>query len=240
MSVDTSEPKYHKDFNDPQANVVVESADEVSFRVHDFYLKTSSPVFRDILGMSANLQDKYLPLPEPSQDLVRLLKVLTGNMDFTFDFQNCRSLYKLCQKYDIVGGCREWVSSAVGRCAPLDPFECFAFACENEPVDTVIATQSIQSIQPLPTSDEMTHISIFYRVSLRTFTSSYMNADPTYFSSDYIARLGIRNFSCYVSAWGVRSPVNLSIAKNPATSSAKEELEKLALTFCAGLKRWKA
>lgn len=42
MSVDTSEPKYHKDFNDPQANVVVKSADEVSFRVHDFYLKASS------------------------------------------------------------------------------------------------------------------------------------------------------------------------------------------------------
>lgn len=203
-------------------------------------LSCCSPVFRDMLAMSANLQDKYLPLPESSQDIVRLLKVLTGNIDFTFDLQNCRSLYKFCQKYHIVGGCREWVSSAVGQLAPSDPFECFAVACENEPVDTVLATQSIQSIRPLRTSDEATHISTFYRVSLRTFTSSYMHADPTYFSSDYIARLGMRNFSCYVTAWGVRSTVNLSIAKDSATSSAKEELEKLALTFRTGLKRWKA
>jgi hypothetical protein len=33
---------YHKDFSDPHANTVVKSVDEVSFRVHDFYLKASS------------------------------------------------------------------------------------------------------------------------------------------------------------------------------------------------------
>lgn len=138
-----------------------------------------SPVFRDMLALSDNLQDNEVPLPESSDDLVRLLKVLTGNVDYTFDLQHCLSLYKLCQKYDIVGGCREWVSSALGRFAASDPFECFALACENEPVDTQLATQSIQSFRPLATSDEAAHVCAVYRVSLKSPLPTCMRTRPT-------------------------------------------------------------
>jgi hypothetical protein len=189
-----------------------------------------------MLALSADSTNNEVPLPESSRDLEPFLKVLTENVDYTFDLQKCLMLYKLCRKYDITGGCREWVSAYLCRFAASDPFECFALACENEPVDTALATRAIESIRPLSSDVEASrHVIPYYRVTFSS--SSYVHADPAYFSSDYIARLGLRAFSCYVTAWGVRNTSNLS---NAMSSAAQGELEKLARVFCEGLERWKA
>lgn len=34
-------PKYHKDYNDPEADIVLKSWDGIRFRVHAYYLKAS-------------------------------------------------------------------------------------------------------------------------------------------------------------------------------------------------------
>ncbi|WWC65203.1 uncharacterized protein I303_107817 [Kwoniella dejecticola CBS 10117] len=73
--------EYHEDYQDPKADVVLVSSDEVYFKVHSYILKTASVVFEDMLVIGdGNNEEIALTDPdfEDSQTVHSFLLVFQG------------------------------------------------------------------------------------------------------------------------------------------------------------------
>ena len=96
-------------FDDPHADVVLRSADNVDFLVHRVVLGLVSPFFRDMFTLPPPDSDattrQVIPLTEDSQAIVLMLKLCYPLMDICLDsLEDIQLLLELTQKYDIEAG----------------------------------------------------------------------------------------------------------------------------------------
>lgn len=198
-----------------------------------------------MFALSSNIQDQVVPLPESSEVLEIFLGILTGNMDPDLDLPKSLILYELFNKYDVAATHRKWIISTIQPLVKEDPFEVLAVACENEPVAISLVQQAIQEFPPFwhPTTSTYSKVDHIDEMSLAALKRldgiTYAHADPAYFSPNYIQRLGIRCFACYVAAWNLRNPTRLS-PTGGSIANAKEELKNVAERFVEMYLRWNA
>jgi hypothetical protein len=196
-----------------------------------------------MLDSSTNPADNIIPLPESSEDICSLLKILNGTagrvQDFPADIKISVKLFSLTSKYQIIGACHKWIACLLIRFLREDPLECFAAACEHVPMDQDIAEQAIR-LFPSPAVTQVT------ASSRRCYASYYdcggvggshldvsYRANPALWDTVYIQRLGLLNFSAYVSAWNSCYLISKDVEKDIPGA-----LVKLADTFCANLQKW--
>ncbi|KAL7411854.1 hypothetical protein BDY24DRAFT_395062 [Mrakia frigida] len=79
----SSSTTYSEDFNDPEGDVVLQSSDNVLFRVQRFYLQAASTVFRDMLAIpqppsNGSSSPPVVKLEESSKDLKHFLHAVLG------------------------------------------------------------------------------------------------------------------------------------------------------------------
>ncbi|KAL7411880.1 hypothetical protein BDY24DRAFT_416785 [Mrakia frigida] len=76
----SSSTTYSEDFNDPEGDVVLQSSNNVLFRVQRFYLQAASTVFRDMLAIpqppsnGSSLYPPIVKIEESSEHLTLLLR----------------------------------------------------------------------------------------------------------------------------------------------------------------------
>jgi len=84
LSSSSSSPTYSADFNDPEGDVVLQSSDDVLYRVHKFYLQAASTVFRDTLALpqppsnQSSSSPPVVKLEDSSFDLHHFLHAVSG------------------------------------------------------------------------------------------------------------------------------------------------------------------
>jgi hypothetical protein len=158
-----------------------------------------------MLALSANRTDNLVPLPEPSRHLANLLRVITGKIEdvntWAISFEDSAELYKLVRKYDFDACIRTWMSCLVKRFTNSNPYCCFALACENYPADRDLAHAAILSFRPSQGSSAecATAHKIHQYACFCPELSS--NPKPALLQKAFIQRLGLQNYSSYVSAW---------------------------------------
>jgi hypothetical protein len=178
-----------------------------------------------MLSLSSNKQDNTIPLPESSEDLTTLLKVLTGTAgdvdSYPADIKSSLRLFKLTIKYDIIGGNHKWIASLLERFIKDDPLECFAAACEHTPTEKRIARLSIL-LFPASKIDRSSYQCNHLSLTDRT--------NPASWKIEYIHRLGLTNYASYVYAW------NLAYLQRVSDNvDTNKILNTLADAFCAKL-----
>lgn len=204
-----------------------------------------------MFALSANAQDNVVPLPESSEDIALLLKLVSGKAGqtetFKSDLNQSLRLYRLVKKYNIVGGSREWASALLAQYAYQDPFECFAVACEDGSTDLRLIKRSIINVQPIQTKTiygspsksplEFAHLSPEGVTNAGYHTATCFHANPAYFSPDYISRIGIHNYASYVAAWQAVDGYT-ELHKGQTPDARKRILEALAEAFGRKLAKW--
>jgi hypothetical protein len=193
-------------------------------------------------------KDDVATLPEGREVIAMLLKVITGRAgsvnSFQADMKTSMRLLKMAKKYDIEGTSKPWIESLVERFISLDPFECFAVACECNPVETQLAKRAIK----LFPSDPIPYSTLTRYFGRRDFSGDDRDkklgeclgiraeyakkTDPGSWNKAYVERLGFRNFLAYVKAWHsvYIHPLGLDLSLEP---TSREKLEQLAGKFCA-------
>jgi hypothetical protein len=193
-------------------------------------------------------------LVEASQDIDNLIKLVTGEAGPVAGFKsNCLAsigLYLLAKKYNIVGSHFFWIKDLVIKYVEEDPFECLAVACECSPCDLWLANMAIKGIRHLPVNvyDErgvsskdplpFRHLhsddrsKIFSNERLAHLAGTYSRANPAYFSPDYIARLGVRQYVSFVNAW------HMTLQSTGHREMSEPALERLASAFEMRWKKW--
>lgn len=202
--------------------------------------------------MSANLQDNIVPLSESSGDIHSLLKILTGTAGsvdtFRADIKSSLRLFGLASKYEIVGGNHKWITSLLERFIQDNPMECFAAACEHVPLEKRIAKLSI-SLFPCPTAVSGPNpgncsycgrnpTPLTCRCGHCREIVNYKppvpcqhlvfddKINPATWNKQYIQRLGLLNYSAYVSAWS-----SCYLLKRTSAIDGRQILVELANTF---------
>ncbi|KAJ9106426.1 hypothetical protein QFC21_001572 [Naganishia friedmannii] len=147
---------YHSLYNDPLADVVLMSTDGIGFRIHDYYLKAASPVFRDMLSLPTRVGP--IQLPETSE-AIRVVLDETTNIITTGtrpSFHVMTEALQLAKRLDMKGPTVQIQERF--RHYQNDVMRLFAWACQQDPVDRFLA-----------------------RTALSAFSNPYMKPDPEVF-----------------------------------------------------------
>ncbi|RXK36737.1 hypothetical protein M231_05972 [Tremella mesenterica] len=139
-SSSTQDLKWDEYYNDPSANVIFVSSDNVHFRVHGWNLKRHSQVFADMLTLpqSAPVENSHPPTVKPieldvsSKILRPFLDLFHSSLPSTLDFQlkELRALVDLCDRFET----RSIKIKALDAFKPLadtDPISTFALAARH-------------------------------------------------------------------------------------------------------------
>lgn len=162
-------------------------------------LTLASPVFRDMLVLSANKSDNVVPLPEPSKHLVNLFRAITGKVEdlntMEISFEDTAELYRLVRKYDFDPCVRAWMNCLLKRFTKSNALCCFALACESYPTDRDLAHAAILCFRP--SSDSSTGCAAAHQSHqyLCLCPERHSDAKPSGFQKAFIERLGLRNYS---------------------------------------------
>lgn len=202
-----------------------------------------------MFALSANMQDNVVPLPESSEDIALLLTLLSGDAGdaetFKSDLDESLRLHKIIKKYDILGGSRQWATVLLARYIKENPFECFAVAFETEPADLWLAKRSIEAIRLLgdfsvmETPPIVAHLTDSMAEQAPRWTATCYHANPSYFSPEYIMRLGLRGFAAYVGAW-IGAPCAFREGGEQTDIEAKEAVTRMVYRFGACWDEWDA
>jgi hypothetical protein len=117
MALNSSTSSAPYPFDDPEADLIIESSDNVRFRVHRSLLALASPIFKSMLSLpqplvitdmehESALKDNVIPLPESNQVLTILLSCCDPRVQPNFsslDFDCIVQTIHAGTKYDI--GC---------------------------------------------------------------------------------------------------------------------------------------
>jgi hypothetical protein len=190
-----------------------------------------------MLGLNATLEDNVIPLPEQSNDVCALLKILTGTAgdvdDFRADLKSSLRLYSLASKYQIVGGSFQWISNLLERFVKANPLECFAAACERVPTDKRIAKLSI-TLFPSPAASAISEDAYRNGRAHIDHSTNHLNPSdethPALWKKEYIQRLGLLNYAAYVSAWS-----SCYLTKRTTAADGPKILSDIADAFCTKL-----
>ncbi|RSH82319.1 hypothetical protein EHS25_006029 [Saitozyma podzolica] len=170
-------PKY----NDPTADVVLESTDKVLFRVHSYLLKASSTVFRDMFDLNAS--PLILPTPIPfessSSDLTLFLDFMTQAIaGRRSDWTHLKRVALLSEKFDCAI-ILDRITSRLHRLVQSAPWEIFVFAAQRD--ELPLAKEALGA---------MNHDKRRHRMSLETVSADWFREVPLGYTLGLMAALG--------------------------------------------------
>ncbi|KDQ32551.1 hypothetical protein PLEOSDRAFT_1023398, partial [Pleurotus ostreatus PC15] len=121
-------------FDDPDADIILQSSNNVNFHVYSVILKLASPIFRDMFSIPQPATQATKPtikMEEDSTTLDMMLRLCYPGPDpLVTEYKQVTSILRVAEKYDLDG-----VVEKMGRDYPQvlrvenSPVEAFAMAC---------------------------------------------------------------------------------------------------------------
>ena len=121
-------------FDDPEADAVLRSYDEVDFHVFKFYLIRASRVFKEILEASNDKPVPVLRMPESETTLAVILSVCCGSVGIqpiSSDFDDLDAIQEVLEAANIYGldTVRCWAETILTGLVTEDPVRVYTIAC---------------------------------------------------------------------------------------------------------------
>ncbi|KAJ9101842.1 hypothetical protein QFC21_003182 [Naganishia friedmannii] len=198
----SASPKVSSIFNDPTASAVFKTSDGTTFRVHDFFLKANSGVFRDMLSSStpSSSNDHPISLDEDCDDFNIMLLIITGRpydaIHETQSWKQAARLYRMMDKYQLDGH-QPWFSEMCGLWVNVNPLEALFLAYNRPCIDTILARYAIADGIANMSAEALDIVGERYFLNIWLPGKSNISLAPSNMTVKFGLRLGFKRLLAY-------------------------------------------
>ncbi|TDL15435.1 hypothetical protein BD410DRAFT_796396 [Rickenella mellea] len=151
-----SKSEFHPSYSDPEADIVLQSGDDVQFRVHSLIMKMASGFFRDMLGLPGNPDgEEPIVMKEKADIIVALLDIIHPNVALPkIRPELIWDVVATADRYDMPRAIETMSHIVAFNAGQLDPIMTYSLACRYGWEEVAKATSATTLDINLSTLDE--------------------------------------------------------------------------------------